>query len=66
MNYEIPDEEKANVLSIYWMMLRDLESQISPDSLVCDKNLVEGAYNVLNRIGASDHRPHWESKDNPK
>tara|TARA_R110000803_G_C11709167_1_gene286647 strand:+ start:47 stop:262 length:216 start_codon:yes stop_codon:yes gene_type:complete len=63
MKYEIPEDEKCNVLSIYWQMLQEIESRTDPKRQVLDAHLVQGAYNVLNRIGSTDARPRWESQD---
>jgi len=59
MNFEIPEEEVENILSIYWQLLRELETKVTPDN-VLDKMLVDSAYTVLNRSGISDVRPRWE------
>lgn len=60
---EIPESEKSNVLSIYWQMLQEIESRTDPKRQVLDAHLVQGAYNLLNRIGSTDARPRWESQD---
>jgi len=66
MNYEIPDNEKANVLSVFWQMLLEIEGNTDPKRDVLNANLVKGAYNVLNRIGATQARPAWERKPDTK
>lgn len=60
MNYQIPDDEKESTLSLFWQMLRQIESKTCPDKDPLDALLVTGAYNLLNRIGATDARPGWE------
>jgi|GEM_PF-2707039 len=60
MNYEIPDNEKENVLSVFWQMLREIEDNTDPKHDVLNANLVMGGYAVLNRIGAAQARPAWE------
>lgn len=60
----MPTNEQDNVLSIYWQMLGQIESRTNPKEDILDKLLVEDAYNVLNRIGYTHHRPRWE--DAPK
>jgi hypothetical protein len=60
----IPTNEQDNVLSIYWQMLGQIESRTKPKEDILDKLLVKGAYNVLNRIGYTNHRPRWEDAPN--
>ena len=57
---EIPQNEVHNVIAVYWEMMRRLEdrTEITKDPL--DIALVEGAYNVLNRIELTKGRPVWE------
>lgn len=57
--YNIPEDEVENVLSVYWSMLRVLESR-TIESDVITKMLVDDAYTLLNRINATDARPVWE------
>lgn len=59
---KIPDNEMTNILSVYWQMLRELEQRIDPQAEPLDRLLVGGAYELLNRIGATSNRPYWESK----
>ena len=56
----IPENETENVLSVYWQMLQGLEGKTDPKVDILDARLVEGAYNVLNRIGFTEHRSRWE------
>lgn len=56
----IPENEVHNVLSVYWQLLQEVEEQADRDKNPLDRHLVVGAYNVLNRIGATDKRPIWE------
>lgn len=58
----IPDSEMPNILSVYWQMMKELESRIDPEKDSIDKHLVNGAYKVLNRSGICNHRPIWENK----
>jgi hypothetical protein len=61
----IPDDEVDNVMSIYWQMLSQLESECDPKKDILDKHLIEGAYKVLNRVAKktgsihSDFKPRW-------
>lgn len=59
---KIPDKEEGSVLGVYWQLLCELESKTQPDKDPWAKLLVEGAYNVLNRINYTDARPRWEKK----
>jgi hypothetical protein len=59
---EIPEKEVENVLSVYWQMLRELESQAHSDKDPYKRMLVAGAYGVLNRISFTTHCPVWEKK----
>ena len=61
--YKIPDNEMDNMVSVYWQMLRELESRIDPDKDIMDKILVEGAFNILNRCNVTKSRPIWERKE---
>ena len=65
MNYEIPDREKVNFISVYWQMLVEIEGKVEPQKDIFEARLVEGAYNILNRAGITNNRPRWE-KDNVK
>jgi hypothetical protein len=47
---EIPKNEVENILDIYWQMLTTLESKINPKKDILDKQLVQAAHTVLNRI----------------
>lgn len=60
MNYEIPEEEVANIISVYWQMLREIESHTNPENDVLNKLLVEGAYKVLDRANIHKGKVRWE------
>lgn len=60
MKYTVPDDEQDNFVSVYWQLLKELEQRIDIKHDLLDKRLVEGAYNVLNRSGITQHRPYWE------
>lgn len=59
MNKNLNEQDLEDVLSIYWTMLQTIESNTSQTD-VLDKILVTNAYNLLNRINYSQHRPRWE------
>jgi len=58
---KIPEDEQENVLHLFWIMLRECESQaVRGDKHdPCLKITVEGGYTVLNRIGLTKNQPHW-------
>ena len=60
---DIPDNEKENVLSVFWQMLVEIEGKTDPKQDPYNTMLVEGAYNILNRIEFSKARPRWEKKN---
>ena len=62
----IPKNEMDNVLSVYWQLLREVESKTHSKPNGIDICLVEGAYKVLNRIkafGKSNLEPEWAGKE---
>ena len=60
MNYEIPDNEVKNILSVYWQMLRELEGYTNPSTNKGNSQLVEAAYKVLRRAGIHDGHARWQ------
>jgi len=58
---KIPENEQENILSVYWQMLRELETKAYADCDPFKRILVEGGYKVLNRIKFTTHRPIWET-----
>ena len=59
-SYNIPKNENENLLSVYWQMLREIESHTDPKKDPTNAILVEGAYRVLNRCGIHDGKPRWK------
>lgn len=57
MQYEIPKKEHDNVMSCYWMMMRELEDKA--DSAF-DRHFVEGYYELWNRVTGDDKKPYWK------
>ena len=51
------EEEKEDIFGVYWQMLQEIEG--NADNAL-DKHLATQAYDLLNRIGLSEHRPRWE------
>lgn len=64
--YNIPPEEVTNVVSVFWQMMRELESETNSKKDLGKRVLVEGAYNVANRINLTPERPTWEKKKKEK
>ena len=63
MSYNITEIEMENMVSIYWQMHREIESNRDPRSInILNDQLIKGAYNVLNRCGITDARPEHELK----
>lgn len=60
MNYKIPENEVENILSIYWQMLREIETHTRPQEDPYNAMLVRGAYKVLKRCSIYDGKPEWE------
>lgn len=58
---DIPKNEQENVLSVYWQMLIELETQAHSTNDPFKRMLVAGGYNVLNRINFTKTRPRWET-----
>ena len=58
----ISEYDMEDLLSVYWQMMKKIESSTDPVANWMDAAVVVGAYNVLNRIGLSSHRPRWEEK----
>lgn len=46
-------------MAMYWQLLSTVESKVTTEDIL-DKHLVTAAYDQLNRIGYSKHRPRWE------
>jgi hypothetical protein len=62
MNYQIPKSEQENFISVYWQMLREIESNTDPKKDILNKHLVDGAYRLLNRAGICDNKPCWSQE----
>ena len=57
----IPEEEFANVLSAFWVMLREDEEQAYESRSAMARHFVEGHYMLWNRITGSDLKPRWKN-----
>jgi len=62
-NPVIPEEEQENILSVYWQLLREVESRCGTKALPVDKCLIIGAYKVLHRCGITDTKPQFMKMD---
>ncbi len=49
-------------MAVFWQMLGEIEGKTEPKQDPFNALLVEGAYNILNRINFSKARPRWEEK----
>jgi len=58
----LSEEEQGDVLGVFWSLLQVLEGKTDPEKDIIDKNSVECGYSLLNRIGYTKHRPHWEQQ----
>lgn len=59
MKHLIKPTDQEDVMAMYWQLLGAVESKaVNP----LDKALVTAAYDQLNRIGYSKHRPSWEKE----
>lgn len=58
MEYDIPKEEHDNVMSCFWMMMRELEEQAEN---YFDRHMVNGYYDLWNRVTGEDKKPRWKS-----
>lgn len=55
----IPEDEQENIIHVYWVLLRELESRIGKND-VLTKISVEGAYDLLSRLKIIGPRPSGE------
>lgn len=60
MNYNIPKEEMGNFISVYWQMLREIETHTRPQEDPFNAMLVRGAYKLLNRCDIIQNKPEWD------
>lgn len=58
----IPKKRQSDVMDVYWIILQTLESKVDTKKDILDKIQVEQAYDLLNDIGYTKHRPIWETK----
>lgn len=58
MEYNIPKEEHDNVMSSFWMMMRELEEKAESQF---DRHFVNGYYELWNRVTGEDKKPRWKS-----
>ena len=59
MNYAIPENEVPNIISVFWQMLREIESHTDPKKDPTNALLVEGAYRLLDRANIHKGEPDW-------
>lgn len=62
----IPKKEHANMISVYWQLMRSMESQAQESNCPLDKLTVEGSYRLWNRVTGDDKKPVWLDKSDTK
>lgn len=55
----IPRAEYENVISMYWQLMRESESNAHETNSPLDKHTVEGAYRLWNRVTGDNKKPVW-------
>lgn len=55
----IPRDEQNNVLSVFWIMLKEIESIGESNQDVYLKTITNGAYNLLGRM---EYTKNWKRK----
>lgn len=55
----IPEDEQENVLSVFWVLLSEVEMKLGKNSIM-EKHVVSQAYDLLNRIDYTKERPRFE------
>jgi hypothetical protein len=53
---------QANVISSFWMMLKECESNADCDDDVLLKHMVEGWYRQWNEMTGDDKQPVWKTR----
>lgn len=59
----IPENEQENILSVYWMLLSEVEMTLKKEDAI-RKLIVSQSYDLLNRIGYIESRPRFEGETN--
>jgi hypothetical protein len=59
---KIPSDEQTNVMSSFWMMLRECETLADNDDDIILKHMVEGWYRQWNLICKDNKEPVWKTR----
>lgn len=62
----IKKKDQEDVLHMLWIITTSLESRIDPLKDILDKNEVDAAYIVLNRVGYTQNHPRWDDPQQQK
>ena len=54
------DEDKQNLIELFWVYLRNIESRTKPSEDILDKIAVEDGYKIWNKIHNSKLKARWE------
>ncbi len=60
--FKIPEDEHDNVMGVLWQFLIEVEGSTKKGQDILKAHMVKGAYDLLNRIDYTKHRPRWEKK----
>jgi hypothetical protein len=55
----IPEDEQANMIGMYWQLMRDAEERAYESKRSLDRLLVERQYLLWNRVTGSNLLPRW-------
>ena len=59
----IPKKDQADVLAVFWAMMREQEEQAYDSKSPLDRHLVESAYRLWNRVTGDNLAPRWVMLD---
>lgn len=62
----IPKKEHANMISVYWQLMRSMESLAQDTNNPLDKLTVEASYRLWNRVTGDTKQPVWMNKADAK
>jgi hypothetical protein len=60
----IPKKDQADVLAVFWAMMREQEEQAYDNGSPLDRHLVESSYRLWNRVTGDNHQPRWMTNAN--
>ena len=59
----IPKNEHTNVMSSFWSMMMELETQADNTNSALDKHMVAGYFSQWNRIMGDNKEPSWVRRE---